>query len=122
MAVSEAAFQETIIEAARLYGWLVMHTRPTRTGRYDEKGRPTYATAIQGDAGFPDLVLARGDRIIFAELKAGRRTTTPEQDVWLAVLGEAADRTGGRVVVRVWRAGDDDDWADIVELLSARAA
>jgi hypothetical protein len=47
--------------------------------------------------GFPDLVLVKENRLIFAELKKEIGRTTPEQDAWLAALKE----TGAEVYV--WR-------------------
>ena len=59
---SEAAFTAAVIEAAHALGWIVHHCRPGRTA----KG---WTTPIQGDKGFPDLVMVRKHRLIFAELK-----------------------------------------------------
>jgi hypothetical protein len=40
--VREADFQQSVIEAAYLYGWLVFHPRPAQTGgRWSERGRTT---------------------------------------------------------------------------------
>jgi len=47
--------------------------------------------------GFPDLVLVKEKRLIFAELKKEVGRTTPEQDSWLAAL----KATG--VEVYIWR-------------------
>jgi hypothetical protein len=54
--VSEASFLSAVVDYARLKGWRVHHQRPAY-----ERGR--YRSAIQGDSGFPDLVLARRGRI-----------------------------------------------------------
>lgn len=81
----EAEFQSAVIEAAQWHGWIVHHTRNVQI-------RPgVWATPLQGDRGFPDLVLARpkhGD-LVFAELKAPRGRLTPEQELWLATLRSA---------------------------------
>jgi len=83
--MTEAEFQSAVIEVARLRGWLVMHQRPAqiRPGRW--------ATAIQGDAGFPDLVLARprAGELIFAELKREKGRVSVMQKVWLRTLAAA---------------------------------
>ena len=83
--MSEAELQDNIIALAKLLGWLVHAQRPART----KDGR--WMTPIQGDAGFPDLVLARrrdGRRqIIYAELKSETGKATPEQQEWLDLLG-----------------------------------
>ena len=85
MTVSEAEFQSQVIEIASLRGWKIAHFRPAqiRPGRW--------ATPIQGDAGFPDLVLARpklGD-LIFAELKREKGRVSVMQKVWLRTLAAA---------------------------------
>ncbi len=80
-AVSEAQFQDVVIGYARARGWLVHHDRPSQNAA----GR--WSTAIQGDAGFPDLVLAREDAIVMLELKRQSGRLTPQQRVWLAALG-----------------------------------
>ena len=72
-AMSEAAFQQTVIDAARLTGWLVYHTHDSR----------------HSPAGFPDLVLVRGGRLMFWELKAMRGRASAAQLDWLAALAEA---------------------------------
>lgn len=83
--VSEAQFLATVIDIAQMLGWLVYHQRPAMTS----KG---YRTALQGDAGFPDLVLARlksgafFTRVIYAELKVGKNKPTTAQQKWLDVL------------------------------------
>jgi hypothetical protein len=61
--MTERDFQRAVVELARLMGWRVHHTRPALT----QRGR--WLTPIQGDAGFPDLVLCRPPRLVLAELK-----------------------------------------------------
>lgn len=77
----ESEFQSAVIEAAQYNGWRVHHTRTVQI-------RPgVWATPLQGDSGFPDLVLAHPDRgVIFAELKSARGRLSPEQDRWLRTL------------------------------------
>ena len=74
--VTEAYFTDQIIDLAHLTGWHVAHFRPARTA----KG---YRTPMQGDVGFPDIVLAKGGRVILAELKAEGGAPRPEQIAWL---------------------------------------
>jgi hypothetical protein len=81
--ITEAEFTMQVIRLAQLYGWTVCHFRPAKTA----KG---YRTALQGDAGFPDIVAARNGRKIVAELKVGTRRATPEQMQWLAAWGADA--------------------------------
>lgn len=82
-APTEAECQRTIIEAARLGGWLVHHSRPAQM----QSGR--WATPIQGDVGFPDLVLVRGSRMIAVELKRKPNNPTPAQWKWINGLLDA---------------------------------
>jgi hypothetical protein len=84
-AVTEKAWQATVLEAARTCGWLVYHTHNSR----------------RSQPGFPDLVLVR-DRVIFVELKAEDGKLSHAQADWLAALGRAgAD-------VHCWRPSDWD--------------
>jgi hypothetical protein len=70
--------------------------------------RGKWQTAVQGDgAGFPDLILLRGERIIAAELKVGKGRATNEQLAWLDAFGAACD-------AYLWRW---EDWDSIVETL-----
>ena len=101
----ERDFQKCVINLAQLYGWRVMHTRP---GRCWVRGKETWRTPIEGDEGFPDLVLARDGVSIHAELKSETGKPSQEQLDWLAALGDSA---------RLWR---PSDWDDIHDELSAR--
>ena len=88
--ISEKEFQAQVLQFAKLHGWRTAHFRPAMTA----KGR--WVTAIQGEGkGFPDTVLVRGYRLIFAELKAGRVPSecvpTVEQQAWLFSLGKVAE-------------------------------
>lgn len=85
--MTEAELQAAVIEAAHLFKWLVHHVKPARTP--DGK----YLTRIQGDAGFPDLVMVRGDRTLFVELKSATGRLRPEQKTWLNRLTDAHQET-----------------------------
>lgn len=105
---SEKLFQAQVMQLAAMYGWHVAHFRPSQT----RDGR--WLTAISGDAGFPDLVLAHPERgIVFAELKAPGGKLAPGQVTWLEKLRRGAARA---VAVHLWRPADLDN---IVALLSA---
>jgi hypothetical protein len=82
LTISEAQFQQTVIDTARLFGWRCAHFRPART----RSG--AWATPMQGDVGFPDLVLCRDGVVILAELKRHGGRPTPAQRAWLAAAGE----------------------------------
>jgi hypothetical protein len=90
LAMSEEELQDAVIQAAQLQGWVVVHHRPART----EKG---WRTAVQGQKGFPDLVLARDGRVLFRELKTTKGKPTANQEIWLEALGDL----GG-----IWRPAD----------------
>jgi len=91
--LTEKAFLGMVVQLARLHGWLVMHQRPART-------RGGWRTAVQGDPGFPDLVLLRDGVLIVAELKADDGLLTAAQKRWLEAF-RAAGIGGG-----VWRPRD----------------
>ena len=84
--ISEAAFQRQVLDAARLFGWTVYHTK----------------LSAWSNPGFPDLTMVRGPRLIFAELKREKGRTTPMQDAWLAALAYTCAE------VYVWRPSDID--------------
>jgi len=95
--LTEKAFQQQVTDLARLCGWRVYHTHDSR----------------RCVPGFPDLVLVHRKRgvVLFAELKVGRNTTTPEQEAWLDDLFGCGQR------VTVWR---PEQWPDIEALLTGR--
>ena len=82
---TEADCQRTIVAAARLCGWRVYHNRPTQ----DHRGR--WRTALQGDAGFPDLVLVHpiAGHVWFVELKRRPNRLSAEQVGWADALNNA---------------------------------
>lgn len=73
---TEAQSQATIVAAAHMAGWLVHAERASLT----QAGR--WATAIQGDRGWPDLVLTRAGVLLVVELKRKPNTVEPEQVKW----------------------------------------
>lgn len=88
--MTEAQFQQAIIEMAQLLGWKVAHFRPAQTS----KG---WRTPVAADgAGFPDLVLCR-DRLVFLECKGNAGRVRPEQADWIAAITQAG---GTALVVR----------------------
>jgi hypothetical protein len=78
-AISERAFQDNVIALAKLFGWRVAHFRPAQT-------KHGWRTPMQGDKGFPDLVLAKGGRVVFAELKSDKGKLSADQKDWIAAL------------------------------------
>ncbi len=69
-ALTEKEFQARGLTLARLNGWKTYHTHDSR----------------RSAPGFPDLVLVRPPRLIFAELKSEKGRLRPEQRVWLEAL------------------------------------
>ena len=101
--VTEAQFQETIIQLARTLGWLCYHTHDSR----------------RSEPGFLDLVMVKGGRLIFAEIKDEDGALTlarldrkgrlmPGQLDWFRTLRKC------NVEVYLWR---PDDWESIVTIL-----
>lgn len=90
--IGESQLQAAIIELAKWEGWLVFHPMPVQ----NQSGR--WRTALQGDKGFPDLVLAHKERgVIFVELKSTIGRISDEQQLWIDTL----KRAGAEVYV--WR-------------------
>jgi hypothetical protein len=87
------------MDTAKLRGWRVVHYRPVRVGN-------RWLTALTGDPGAPDLILARAGRVLLVELKTDTGPFGPGQREWLAALGEHG---------QVWRPAD---WAHIQKELA----
>lgn len=100
--VSEAHFQQSVVQLAETCGWRVMHVRPSRV----RGGRWATATSISG---WVDLTLLGHDRAIFAELKSDRGRLTAEQKQVIALLRAAG------LDARVWR---PRDWKSIEATLT----
>ena len=92
--VTEASWQQTVIDLAELTGWFVYHNPDSR----------------RSQAGFPDLVLIRAPRVMFLELKSelGRLSTMQRE-----VIGHLEACPG--VEVHVAR---PSDWQKCVGWLS----
>ena len=104
---SENDFLSWVIDLAHVRKWAIAHFRPAMVVKNDEI---TYRTAVSGDGkGFPDCVLARGNRLIFAELKSDKGKLSPEQDMWLKLLSES------KAEVYVWKPSDRETIEGILE-------
>lgn len=88
--MSENDLLSNVRQIAGLLGWFHYHTHDSR----------------RSEAGFPDLVLVRGDRLIFAELKSAKGRLTPAQADWLKRLNAVAPSPGKTVEVYLWRPVD----------------
>jgi hypothetical protein len=72
--ISEKEFQARVIELARSYGWEhIYHTFDSR----------------RSEAGFPDLLLLRGEEIVVLELKVPPNKATAKQRAWLKAFERA---------------------------------
>lgn len=103
---SEQDFQDQVVERATMLGWRVFYVPQwiwklvfahwkrvgPRAGKKWAKG------------GFPDLVMTRRGRLIFAELKVGYNKTQENQDEWIADLALIPC-----IEVFVWRPSDQGD-------------
>jgi hypothetical protein len=94
-AMSEAEFQRRVMKVATQLGWLWYHA-------YDP---------ISDAAGFPDLVLVRRKRLLFAELKTEKGKLSKEQQRWFELLNTVIS---DHCDVYVWRPSMMED---IVEIL-----
>ena len=97
--LSEREWQQVVTESATWYGWEYYHSRPAmmRSGKW--------ATALEGTAGFPDLVLVHKKRgLIFAELKSEKGRLSQKQERWIDMLTLAGAEA------YVWR---PSDWGTI---------
>jgi hypothetical protein len=103
--VREDEFMSSVVDLAHVFRWMVHHGRPAWT----EKG---WRTPIQGEPGFPDLVLVRWPRVIFAELKSKQGKMSDAQAEWIAELKKCP-----AVEIYLWR---PDDWEEIKNILMYR--
>lgn len=100
--MKESDFQNTVIELAHLYGWMVAHFRTARIQRKD--GSVYYATPVQADGeGFPDLIMLRGLEMVIAEIKSDKGILSEAQRDWIAAWGQVTKD------VYVWRPKDWDE-------------
>jgi hypothetical protein len=127
---TEADWQASVIDLAHLYGWRVAHFRKVRVQR--SNGSIYHETPAAADGvGFPDLVLVRPPRLIFAECKTDTGRLRPEQETWLDLLRGVAEHVRDldvmaadaacvtpdpRVAVEVfvWRPRDADEVARVL--------
>lgn len=84
-AMTERELRQSLVHAAREFGWRVYFSW----------------TSIHSPAGFPDLCMIRGTRLVFAELKTDKGKVSEDQEYWLNALRALHD-----VEVYVWRPAD----------------
>jgi hypothetical protein len=85
--MTEIQLQQSVEELAGLLGWWAWHDRDSRRNK----------------AGLPDLLLVRGSRVLWRELKTQSGRVRPEQRQVLAMLTAAGQDAG------VWR---PQQWTD----------
>lgn len=90
--VSEAAWQTTVTDLAKVYGWMVFH-------QLDSRGT---------EEGWPDLVLIRPPECLFVELKTDRGRVRPAQSLVLESLAACG------LEVHIWRPAG---WSEIAARL-----
>lgn len=109
-AISEADWQQQVIDLAHLHGWQHLHVRRT----IGKGHRWTTSTNVKG---WPDLFLWSEDqqRTLAVELKSATGTVTAEQEAVLASLARAGVET------HVWRPADIDQAQQILSRRRAAA-
>lgn len=102
--ISEEDLLTFVLDAAKRGGWFKCHFRPAQTA----KG---WRTPLQGDSGFPDVVLVHGElqRCVFAELKSRRGSLRPDQELWIDALKQVPG-----VEVYVWKPADMSEIKDVL--------
>lgn len=80
--MSEKQLQTAVVELAELCGWRYFHTFDAR----------------KSVAGYPDLTMVRGPRLLFVELKTETGVVSPAQEIWIDTL-----RAVPGVRALVWR-------------------
>lgn len=102
---TEAQFQQAVQELATMKGWRWLHIQKALNDR------GYWRTPITGSLGpgWPDLVLVRGDRLLFVELKAQHGKITGLQSEVLQVLGAIPGAE-----IYVWR---PSDWGTVEGVL-----
>lgn len=94
LAMPEVAWQRMVCDLAELRGWRWHHQHYSK----------------RSPAGWPDLVLVRGPRLVAAELKSERGRVRPEQRVWLDALAAVPG-----VETYLWR---PSAWAQVQAVLA----
>ena len=90
---SEKDFQKTVQKLATIKGWYWYHA----------------SMSMRDNAGFPDLVMVRRDRVVFAELKTEKGRVRKAQSAWLGALKDS-----GCVEVYLWRPRHIDEITSIL--------
>ena len=106
--MTEREFQGHVLALAKRLGWTSWHDSATNAPRVCYSCKAP-ARGPRNASGLPDLILVRGDRLVWAELKRQDGVTSQEQRQWIAAL-----RAAGQTVF-VWR---PSDWPTIESVLT----
>jgi hypothetical protein len=96
--MTEKDFQQWVVDLATVLGFHCYHT-------YDSR---------RSAPGFPDLVLTKNGRLIFAELKREKGKVTPEQTQWLNALGVVCEQNE-TVEKYLWRPSDAPQIEEVLQ-------
>lgn len=96
MMITEKQFEAQIKDLALMFGWRYYHTW----------------RSFHSPKGFPDCVLVKSHRLIFAELKSEKGKPTLEQEEWLSGLREVKG-----IEVYLWKPSGFDEIVEILESL-----
>lgn len=107
--MTEREFQRWLLQYAKFRGWKSAHF--DASVRVVGKPGATRHVGDVGAAGFPDLVLVREERLVFAELKRDGAYASVNQREWLEILTACsrAGSDGSRFEVYLWRPADMND-------------
>lgn len=100
----ENDFMRQVIDLAKLSGWKVAHFGAS----VRVVGKSRTFVGDRDAAGFPDLVLVKGERLVIAELKAPKGVVSETQKAWLCALGETDAE------VYLWRPEDLEEISRIL--------
>ncbi len=102
--ITEAQWQARVCDLATLWGWRYYHA-PENRPVIGRNGR-RYVQNIR--AGWPDLALVRGRRLLFVELKTEIGKVSDDQQGWLDALAATGAETWA------WR---PRDWDTVQQVL-----
>jgi hypothetical protein len=89
---TEKQWQSEVTTLAKDLGWLTYHTLRSKGS----------------EPGFPDLVLVRGERVLFIEVKTMKGKLSSAQSFWLGALGQTT------VEVYLWRPSDIQEVGEVL--------
>lgn len=94
--MTEEELQDAVIDHLRTAGYLVHHDRPA------QRGDGSWYTAVQGDAGFPDILAIHPKTgfMIVVELKSEKGVVSEAQLEWLNAFRNHGCLEG---MVGVWK-------------------